>query len=127
MPDRDFAKFTQKVTKIFRSAGEDIYCSYTKNYCKFARQCHEIRVPDGKEFRFQLRSSHNDEKNDIVIPLRDLLVQNHDFGDGRDRCYLAMFRSEQGFMETWQIGTVMMKNYYVVYDASQYDRGHNYL
>lgn len=38
-----------------------------------------------------------------------------------------MFRSEQGFLDTWQLGSIVMKNYYTVYDMSPYDEGKNFI
>jgi hypothetical protein len=55
------------------------------------------------------------------------LVTGEDFGDGADKCYFAMFRSEAAFLNTWQLGTAVMKRYYLVYDMSPYDHGENYI
>lgn len=107
--------------------GESITCNYNKNFCRFSKSCENVVLPQNREFRVQLRGGDNTVGHDIFIPLRDLLVEGRDFGDGSDKCYFAMFRSESGFVNTWQLGTVVMKKYYIVYDMSSYDKGKDYL
>lgn len=52
MPDKDYLKFIQKLASMFeRQARESIVCNYNKNYCKFTKNCDQVRLPSGKEFR----------------------------------------------------------------------------
>jgi len=41
--------------------------------------------------------------------------------DGANTCYLAVFKSQVIATETWFVGNVFMRDYYVVYDMTPKD------
>ena len=63
---------------------------------------------------------------DLVLQLKDLLVSGAKVGDTNQKCYIPIFRAELGQADTWKVGTLMMQNYYVVFDMTPifYDDQH---
>lgn len=65
---------------------------------------------------------------DLVTTLNKLLISGSDVGDTNNRCYIPVFRSQIGFIDTWQVGSVFAQNYYLVYDMTPYDeKNQNYI
>jgi len=64
-----------------------------KNFCRFSKKCADVRIPDGKEIRIEISNKDGTVTKDIIVPLRSLLIEGLDFGDGADKCYFAVFRS----------------------------------
>ena len=50
-----------------------------------------------------------------------MFISGSELGDSPDTCYLAVFKSQTKQTETWQLGNVFMRDYYVVYDMSPKD------
>lgn len=65
---------------------------------------------------------------DYKIDGADLLIPAKNLGDSADHCYVGVFRSLRADQQTWYLGNLFMKKYYIVYDMTPYDeRGENYI
>ena len=70
----------------------------------------------------------SDTKNnfaDVHINSENLLEPGELYGDSNETCYLSVFSNPNGPQENWYLGTSVMENYYVVYDATPKDNNQN--
>jgi hypothetical protein len=66
-------------------------------------------------------------KMDLKIKDTEFFVEGALLGGNTDLCYVPVFQSGLGMTDEWQVGSAMMKEYYVVYDQTPYDeRSENY-
>ena len=58
--------------------------------------------------------------HDYIIKEADMFIDGTEIEgpDGANTCYLAVFKSQVIATETWFIGNVFMRDYYVVYDMT---------
>ena len=63
---------------------------------------------------------------------KDLLISGSEIGDSDDTCYFAIFKSSMSqksfddkfndvVSQMWTLGTIVLKQYYVVLDMTPYD------
>lgn len=84
--------------------------------CKFAtRSCAQV-VPN-KLNPLQIRLYDSRSSVELSIEHQDLLV------DFNGKCHIGLIKSFTDHTFTWQIGTVLMKKYYVIYDMTPLDIG----
>ena len=75
----------------------------------------------------------------MKISHQDLLVSGDEIGDTSDSCYFGIFKSslnQKAFAvsdkaivsKLWSLGTIILKHYYIVLDATPYDEtGNEYI
>ena len=57
-----------------------------------------------------------------------MLISGSDVGDTNNRCYIPIFRAQLNYLDTWQVGNIFTKNYYMIYDMTPYDENNqNYI
>jgi hypothetical protein len=57
----------------------------------------------------------------------DMFISGQELGDTSNTCYLAVFKSQTLQTNTWYVGNVFMRDYYVVYDLTPRERGQTYI
>lgn len=64
----------------------------------------------------------------VTIPFTDLLYGGSNFGATDGWCYLGIFRSTAPVADNvWTIGSILAKQYYIVYDATPIDSGKSFV
>ena len=64
----------------------------------------------------------------IILQHKDLFITGDNIGDSSNTCYVALFRAQLDFQKTYQLGNLMTKDYYLVFDMTPYDeRNENYI
>lgn len=65
------------------------------------------------------------------MPEKEFFIEGNLVSDqprADELCYVPVFMSKLGKEDVWQIGSALMKEYYVVYDMTPYDeRNEKYL
>lgn len=90
------------------------------DFCKFNKACSDVTwSPDNLLFTVQ----DGESKGSMEVSFAQSLlgVNGGELGDTVKTCYFGMFRAYT-FGTTWKFGTVFMKNYYVVYDMSPFEK-----
>jgi hypothetical protein len=63
-----------------------------------------------------------------VVSEADMFISGAELGDDPNHCYLAVFKSQTQQINTWYLGNVFMRDYYVVYDMTPKDtRGDTFI
>lgn len=122
LPNADFQQFREKLTKII---GTPI-CSYGDNVCKFQSPC--PGNPFASKMGMKIRIYDTIRAMDYTIDGADLLIPAKNLGDSADHCYVGVFKSTNADQQTWYLGNLFMKKYYVVFDMTPLDElNRNYI
>lgn len=110
--------------------GEDVeVCPEDQNYCKFNKICSQVDHNVNKNFMFNIY----DETGDFPFYLdwSQMFMSGNFFGDSPSTCYLAVFDHglNGGQLESALVivGNIFTRHYYVVYDMSPLEYGHDYI
>jgi len=117
-PDNDWISIVEHYADMYKS--QNLLCEYNDNYCKFNKKCSDVQVNYGNA-DFSVSVYDEFSRLHIRIKAEDLLISGDNVGDNSDTCYLAIFRGVLGYEHTYQLGNLMMKDYYVSYDMTPYD------
>lgn len=78
--------------------------------------------------KMKIRIYDTEAATEYHVDGKDLLIPAKNFGDSANHCYVGVFRSMKADQQTWYLGNLFMKDYYIVYDMTPYDeRNENYI
>lgn len=85
------------------------------------------QVPD-RGLDLIVRIFDSEKSYDLKIRQKNLLVSGEHFGDGNDKCHLAVMKSKNINQNMWFMGNLMIQEYYVFFDATPLDEhGQHYV
>lgn len=124
VPNEDWISIAERLANIYRD--QAIICEFEQNYCLFEKPCSSVNAPAGKELRVRIYDVA--QSMDLTLQLSDMLISGSDVGDTNNRCYIPIFRAQLNYLDTWQVGNIFTKNYYMIYDMTPYDENNqNYI
>ena len=122
IPQPDFRNFMSIVSSMFP---DQVICKDT--HCYFVNRCAHV-TEQWQDFTIQIYDSINTSP-EFKIPEQDMLVSGETFADEVDTCYIGIFpNGNSKILQSWYVGNLFMKSYYMVYDLSTFDEhGEDYL
>lgn len=112
IPVGEWSVFVYKFNRDYKERG--IQCTDNKyGECKFQKKCEQIIKESNIDLSFKMTL----ETNVIEMPFYEMLIPGSELGGNDNQCYLGVFRNPD-FDGDWILGTNVMQNYYVVFDAS---------
>ena len=121
LPPQDFTKFLTKFNEKHKIY--NLQCQENYGECRFEQSCDDVKQYKlDLDLKFLLTDEHNGQQRmyEIVLPDDLMYINGTRFSDRRkDRaCFLPIFRQQSLGDDTIILGSIMMSQYYVVYDAS---------
>lgn len=112
VPNDDFKIFAERIHKNFEKFYQNKICDDAK--CRFDKKCSEIGGKENIDLKITLQDFVDTHQYSITQD--DMFIDGTDLDDSPNSCYLAVFKSQTQQTDTWYLGNVFMKEYYVVYD-----------
>lgn len=121
IPDADFAMVETILSQKYSK--EEFSCSYSQQQvCKFHTNCANI---SDKELNLTIKlNNENGELEKLNILSKELFIPGTEIGDEVDTCIIPLFKHNIPYKaDTYILGNVFFKAYYVVFDMTPYDEG----
>jgi hypothetical protein len=114
LPNADFIKFQVQMANFDRN----IHCNYHNNYCKWYQSCDSLQT---NTWAMTLEMFDDVHYNQWTLPSNNnFLISGSDFGDSINTCYVPVFRSINGYADTWYGGNIFLNYFYITYDMTPY-------
>ena len=125
LPEEDFMTFVIKASNHFGPS--NINCNYNHGgFCYFYESCEsaKIKYREGNLLNLGI-GDFTGKAFTIKTFLDEILIPGNLLGETKDKCFLGVFKSTETNQDTWYMGNQIIKDYYIVFDASPADE-HNH-
>lgn len=93
-------------------------CDSSAGFCKWDKPCDQVTT--SLDFVFRMSDGVSGSFYQLSIPGKHLKVDGSEFGEP-NTCHYGVYKSASDADKNF-IGTVLMKEYYVIFDMSPYDQ-----